>query len=274
VATAELIELVLLLAAAGVAAGVLAGLLGVGGGIVLVPVLDLAFGAAGVPEAVRMHLAVGTSLASIVPTALSSARAHWRRGGIDPAVAMSWSPAIALGASLGAWLASRVGGAVLSMVFAIVALGAALRMLGGSGGSGEGTDRGPSRVRWWPLPLAIGTVSSMMGIGGGTLSVPALSALGLPVHRAVGTSAWLGLWIALPAAIGFAWLGRGEEGLPPFSAGHVNLLALAILLPATVLAAPLGAKLAHSLSRRQLSVAFGVFLLVSALRMFYRAASG
>jgi uncharacterized membrane protein YfcA len=274
VASAELIQLVLLLAAAGVAAGVLAGLLGVGGGIVLVPVLDLAFGAAGVPDAVRMHLAVGTSLASIVPTALSSARAHWHRGGIDPAVAMSWSPAIAVGATLGAWLASRVGGAVLSMVFAVVALGAALRMLLGSGGSGEAFDRGASRARWWPLPVAIGTVSSMMGIGGGTLSVPALSALGLPVHRAVGTSAWLGLWIALPAAIGFAWLGRGEDGLPAFSAGHVNLLALAVLLPATVLAAPLGAKLAHSLSRRQLSVAFGVFLLVSALRMFYRAATG
>ena len=114
----------------------------------------------------------------------------------------------------------------------------------------------------------------MMGIGGGTLSVPVLTALGLPVHRAVGTSAWLSLWIALPAAIGFAWLGRGDEGLPPFSLGHVNLLALAVLLPATVLAAPAGAKLAHSLTRRQLSVAFGLFLLVSALRMFYRAATG
>jgi len=274
VATAELIELVLLLAAAGVAAGVLAGLLGVGGGIVLVPVLDLAFGAAGVPDAVRMHLAVGTSLASIVPTALSSARAHWRRQGIDPAVAASWSPTIAVGASLGAFLASRVQGTVLSMVFAVVALAAAVRMLGGFGGSAEGPDRGAARARWWPLPVAIGTVSSMMGIGGGTLSVPVLSALGLPVHRAVGTSAWLGLWIALPAAIGFAWLGRGDEGLPPFSLGHVNLLALAVLLPATVLAAPAGAKLAHSLTRRQLSVAFGLFLLVSALRMFYRAATG
>jgi len=274
VATADLIQLVLLLAAAGLAAGVLAGLLGVGGGIVLVPVLDLAFGAAGVPTEVRMHLAVGTSLASIVPTALSSARAHWRRQAIDAAVAASWSPTIALGASLGAWLASRVGGGVLSMVFAVVALAAALRMLSGADVSGDGRDRGPSRLRWWPLPVVIGTVSSMMGIGGGTLSVPVLSALGLPVHRAVGTSAWLGLWIALPAAIGFGWLGRGSTGLPAFSAGYVNLLALVVLMPATVLAAPLGAKLAHSLTRRQLSAAFGLFLLVSALRMFYRAATG
>ncbi len=273
-AAAELIQLVLLLAAAGVAAGVLAGLLGVGGGIVLVPVLDLAFGAAGVPEAVRMHLAVGTSLASIVPTALSSARAHWRRGGVDPAVALSWSPAIAAGASLGAWLASRVEGGVLSLVFAVVALAAGLRMVIGGGVSAEGRDRGAAHLRWSPLPVLIGTVSSMMGIGGGTLSVPALSALGLSVHRAVGTSAWLGLWIALPAAVGFAWLGRGSTGLPPFSLGHVNLLALAVLLPATVLAAPLGAKIAHSLTRRQLAMTFGLFLLVSALRMFYRAATG
>jgi uncharacterized membrane protein YfcA len=272
--TAELMELVALLAVAGVAAGVLAGLLGVGGGIVLVPVLDLAFGASGVPVEVRMHLAVGTSLASIIPTALSSARAHWKRGGIDRAVAASWSPAIAVGASLGAWLASRVGGGVLSMIFAVVALAAALRMLSGADAAGDGRDRGPSRPRWWPLPVAIGTVSSMMGIGGGTLSVPVLSVLGLPVHRAVGTSAWLGLWIALPAAIGFAWLGRGSEGLPSFSVGYVNLLALAVLLPVTVLAAPFGAKLAHSLSRRQLSAAFGLFLLISALRMFYRAATG
>lgn len=273
-ATPELLQLVLMLVAAGIAAGVLAGLLGVGGGIVLVPVLDLAFGAAGVPDVVRMHLAVGTSLASIVPTAISSARAHQRRGGIDPAVAASWSPWIALGAILGAWLASRVGGAVLSMVFAIVALAAGLRMVTGSGEPSAGRDRGPSRARWWPLPALIGAVSSMMGIGGGTLSVPVLSALGLPVHRAVGTSSWLGLWIALPAAIGFAWLGRGVAGLPAFSLGHVNLLALVVLLPATVLAAPLGARIAHSLSRRQLSVAFGLFLLVSALRMFYRAATG
>lgn len=270
----EVVELVALLAVAGVAAGVLAGLLGVGGGIVLVPVLDLAFGAAGVPEAVRMHLAVGTSLASIVPTALSSARAHRERGGIDPAVARAWSLPIALGAALGAWLASRVGGEVLSLVFAAVALVAGLRMIGGSGAAGGGPDRAPARARWWPLPGVIGAISAMMGIGGGTLSVPVLSALGLPVHRAVGTSAWFGLWIALPAAAGFAWLGRGVPGLPAFSAGYVNLLALAVLLPATVLAAPLGARIAHSLSKRQLSIAFGVFLLVSALRMLYRAVGG
>jgi uncharacterized membrane protein YfcA len=252
-------------------AGILAGLLGVGGGIVLVPVLDMAFGAAGVPVELRMHLAVGTSLASIVPTALSSARAHRRRSAIDHRVAGSWAVAVAAGAALGAWIASRVSGAVLSAVFGVVALLAGLRMIGGGGADGGDAPRRPGSRKWLPLPVGIGTVSAMMGIGGGTLSVPALMALGLPVHRAVGTSAWLGLWIALPAAAGFALSGWGRPGLPAFSAGYVNLMALAVLLPATVLAAPWGAKLAHGLSRRQLAAAFGVFLLVTAARMLYRA---
>lgn len=270
----ELLQLALMLAAAGVLAGVLAGLLGVGGGIVLVPVLDLAFGAAGVADGLRMHLAVGTSLASIVPTALSSARAHRQRGGIDERVAESWSFAIAVGAILGAWVASRVGGAVLSAIFAVVAGLAGIRMLVSQQATGEGKARDPAMRRWLPVPVGIGTVSAMMGIGGGTLSVPVLTALGLPVHRAVGTSAWFGLWIALPAAVGFAWLGRHEQGLPPLSVGYVNVLALAVLLPVTVLAAPWGARLAHRMSKRQLSSAFGVFLLITAARMLYRTATG
>lgn len=269
--TVELLELATILAAAGVAAGLLAGLLGVGGGIVLVPVLDLAFGTAGVADHLRMHLAVGTSLASIVPTALSSARAHRRRGAVDAAVARTWSPAIGLGAALGAWIASGVRGAVLSAVFGVVAVIVGFRMLGGDGGAAEARDLDAGRRKWLPIPVGIGTVSAMMGIGGGTLSVPSLTALGLPVHRAVGTSAWLGFWIAVPAALGFAWLGHGTPGLPPFSIGYVSLLALVVLLPTTVLAAPLGARIAHGLSRRHLSIAFGAFLLVTGARMLYRA---
>jgi len=266
----ELLELATILAGAGAVAGLLAGLLGVGGGIVLVPVLDLAFGAAGVPEPLRMHLAVGTSLASIVPTALSSARAHRRRGALDGGVATSWSIAVAAGAVLGAWIAGSVRGVVLSAVFGFVAVGVGLRMLAGDGGVSP-PDRQAASRKWLPLPVGIGTVSAMMGIGGGTLSVPVLTALGLPVHRAVGTSSWLGLWIAVPAALGFAWLGRSLPGLPPFSIGYVNVVALVVLLPVTVLAAPWGARIAHGLSRRQLAVAFGIFLLVTGARMLYRA---
>lgn len=266
----ELLELAAILAAAGVAAGLLAGLLGVGGGIVLVPVLDLAFGVSGVPDHLRMHLAVGTSLASIIPTALSSARAHRQRDAIDRNVAATWSVGVALGALLGAIIAAGVRGAVLSAVFGVVAVLVGLRMLGGNGDA-SAPDRRPGKLKWLPVPIGIGTVSAMMGIGGGTLSVPVLTALGVPVHRAVGTSAWLGFWIAVPAAVGFAWLGRDVTGLPPFSAGYVNLVALAVLLPVTVLAAPWGAKIAHRLTRRQLAVAFGAFLLLTGGRMLYRA---
>jgi uncharacterized membrane protein YfcA len=265
-----MLTLAAILVVAGLGAGVLAGLLGVGGGIVLVPVLDYAFGMAGVGDGVRMHLAVGTSLASIIPTAISSARAHRARGAVDATVAARWSPAIAVGATAGAILAANVSGSVLSAIFGAVALAVALRMIAGAGGTPKTGDRQPARLRWLPLPTIIGTVSAMMGIGGGTLSVPVLTALGLPVHRAIGTSSWFGLWIALPAAAGFAWLGMGTAGLPPLSVGYVNAAALALLLPATVIAAPLGAKIAHGLSRRQLSVAFGVFLLLTATRMVYR----
>jgi len=268
----ELLELAAILAVAGLAAGLLAGLLGVGGGIVLVPVLDLAFGAAGVADHLRMHLAVGTSLASIIPTALSSARAHRRRDAIDASVATTWSVAVAVGALLGAVIAAGVRGAVLSAVFGVVAVLVGLRMLGGDGGV-NAPDRLPGKLKWLPIPLGIGTISAMMGIGGGTLSVPALTALGVPVHRAVGTSSWLGFWIAVPAAVGFAWLGRGVPGLPPFSVGYVSLVALGVLLPVTVLAAPWGAKIAHGLTRRQLAVAFGLFLLLTGGRMLYRSLS-
>jgi uncharacterized membrane protein YfcA len=269
----ELVVLAGIVAAAGVFAGVLAGLLGVGGGIVIVPVLEFAFGVVGVPEDLRMHLAVGTSLASIVPTAISSSLAHRRRDGIDGAVARAWSVAIALGAASGAWLASRVGGSVLATVFAVVALVVALRMLTASEVPRPVSRGDPAAPRWLPIPVAIGGISAMMGIGGGTLSVPVLSAFGLPIHRAVGTSAWFGFWIATAAATGFAWLGRGVSGLPPGSVGYVNLVTLAVLLPTTVLTAPWGARLAHSLSRRQLRIAFGVFLLITAIRMLYRALS-
>jgi len=267
----DLVTLAGIVAVAGLFAGVLAGLLGVGGGIVIVPVLDFAFGIVGVPADVRLHLAVGTSLASIVPTAISSSLAHYRRGGLDVRVARSWSAPIAAGAGLGAWLASRVGSGVLATIFAIVALLVALRMLLSREEAAPQGEPGPMARRWLPFPVAIGCISAMMGIGGGTLSVPVLTALGLPIHRAVGTSAWFGLWIAVAAAAGFAWLGQGVASLPPGSVGFVNLVALAVLLPATVLAAPLGARLAHSLDRRQLRVAFGIFLLITAARMLYRA---
>jgi uncharacterized membrane protein YfcA len=267
----QLLSLAVVVAAAGLGAGLLAGLLGVGGGIILVPALDYAFGVAGVADGLRMHLAVGTSLASIVPTAIVSARSHRLRGAVDGDLARRWSPPIALGAALGSIIAASLHGRTLSGIFAVVALLVALRMIWRSGDGAVGGDRDATHWRWLPIPVGIGAVSALMGIGGGTLSVPVMTWLGRPVHRAVGTSAWFGLWIAVPAAAGYAWLGRGLPGLPPLSIGYVNLIALAVLLPSTTVAAPLGARVAHGLSRRQLSLAFGAFLLLTAARMAYRS---
>ena len=258
------------IAVAGLGAGVLAGLLGVGGGIVLVPVLDFVFERFGVAQDVRMHLAVGTSLATIVPTAVSSALAHHRRGALDAPIARRWSLPVAAGAIIGALLASAVAGGVLAAVFAAVALTMAARMMLETD-QAAAIERVPQGPTWLALPGGIGLVSALMGIGGGTLTVPALSAFGVPVHRAVATSAWLGLWIALPAALGYALLGQGAAGLPAGSVGYVNLIAVAALLPTTVLAAPLGARLAHALSRRWLRWAFGAFLLLTGVRMLLRA---
>lgn len=252
---------------AGAGGGLLAGLLGVGGGIVIVPALELALGFAGVPPDLRMHLAVGTSLASIIPTALASSRAHRARGALDRDFARRWALPIGLGAAAGAVAATLASGAMLRLVFAAVAVAVGLAMLRREAAPVVAPARTGSRL----VPASIGLVSAMMGIGGGTLSVPMLARAGLPIHRAVGTSAWLGLWIALPAAAGFVLLGWGREGLPPLSAGFVSLAGLVVLAPASVLAAPLGARLAHRLSRRALRRLFGLFLLLAAGRMLWQA---
>ncbi|MDH4311191.1 MAG: sulfite exporter TauE/SafE family protein [Gammaproteobacteria bacterium] len=261
------------LVAAGATGGLIAGLLGVGGGIVLVPALDLALGAAGVDHAVSLHVAVATSMATIVPTAVSSARAHARRDAVDFAVVKRWAVPIVVGALAGSLAASRVNGNVLAAVFGTVALLSALKML-------LPLDRVvlreslPGGVIGALIPAFIGAISAMMGIGGGTLSVPTMTLCGEPVHKAVGTAALLGLWIALPATAGYL-LARPAEAaaLPPLTIGYVSLVGFALVAPVSWLVAPFGAKLAHSLDRRKLSAAFGLFLLVVATRMLYRVLS-
>jgi uncharacterized membrane protein YfcA len=270
-AYANWLPVIAALIAAGVAGGLIAGLLGVGGGIILVPALDFALQTAAVSPAVALHVAVATSMATIVPTAISSSRSHARRGAVDAAVVRRWSVPIVIGALAGSLLAARLEPQVLAIVFGIVAFAAALKMLlpidhvvlrqglpGGVGGA--------------LIPAAIGAVSSMMGIGGGTLSVPTMTLLGEPVHKAVGTAALLGLWIAVPATLGYLLAQPHEAAeLPPWTVGYVSLPGLALIAPITWAVAPVGARLAHALDRRKLTAAFGVFLLVVALRMLYRA---
>ena len=256
--------------ATGTVAGVLAGLFGIGGGIVIVPVLETALGFIGVDPAIRMHVAVGTSLATIIPTSISSARAHHQRDSVDVDVVKRWAVFVLIGALLGAWIASRVHSDVLAIVFASLAFLVALKMLFIPESRNLTTDvpRGPLVT---VIPTSIGCFSTMMGIGGGTFSVMTLTLFNEPIHRAVGTAALFGLVISLPGMLGFVAAGWGDPRIPAGSLGYVSLIGFACIAPATVLAAPLGAKIAHAFSAKRLNMLFGLFLVVASLRLFYRA---
>ena len=256
--------------ATGTVAGVLAGLFGIGGGIVIVPVLETALGFAGVDPAIRMHVAVGTSLATIIPTSISSARAHHMRRSVDVDIVKRWAVFVLLGALLGAWIASRVHSDVLAIVFATLAFLVALKMLF-MPESRNLTEEVPHGVLVPVIPTAIGCFSSMMGIGGGTFSVMTLTLFNEPIHRAVGTAALFGLVISLPGMLGFVAAGWTDPRIPAGSLGYVNLIGFACIAPATVLAAPLGAKIAHGFSAKRLNMLFGAFLVLASIRLFYRA---
>lgn len=263
---AFLLPFALALLGTGAVAGTLAGLLGVGGGIVIVPILYLLLPSFDVPESVRMHLAIGTSLATIVPTGLVSAQSHWKRGGVDIDLVKQIGPWIILGVAIGIAIGTRAGGEALKVVFASVAMLVSLHM-----GFGKDGWTLSSKLPSWPGRAVIGGwiggFSVVMGIGGGTLGVPTLTLFGVPIRRAVGTAAAFGPVIALPGVIGFIVTGYGHTDLPPFSLGYANLLAFAVIVPATIAFAPLGAKLAHTIPPKLLRKAFAVFLFVTACRM-------
>ena len=262
------LQLALILMATGVIAGILAGLLGVGGGIVIVPVLYQMFVFIDIPDEIRMHLAVGTSLTTVVATSIVSARAHSRRGAVDFELLRSWWFWILLGTLIGTAIAGYVRGDVLTAVFATVALAVAvyMAMTRPDFRLRDGLPRGIGKIVSASL---IGGISAMMGIGGGTLAVPFMSACGYPVHRAVGTASAIGFLISVPATIGFAIAGWGEDALPQLSIGFVNLLGMALIAPLSTLTAPYGARLAHRLSPLALRRAFALFLALTAARMYY-----
>ncbi len=252
----------------GLVAGVLAGLLGVGGGIVIVPVLFNLFPLLGIDEAVRMHLAVGTSLATIIPTSIMSMRAHHGKGAVDWALFRSWAPAIALGVLAGTILGASAKGWVLTAVFGSVAILVSVNMAFRREGMIV-AEHLPGGLFRQAIASVIGLFSVMMGIGGGTLSVPILSAFNYPIRRAVGTASAIGLLIALPGTIGFIVSGMDAANLPPFSFGYANLVGFALIVPATMMSAPWGAKIAHAIEPSLLRKAFALFLFLTAIRMFW-----
>jgi uncharacterized protein len=254
----------------GCVAGVLAGLFGIGGGIVIVPVLETALGMVGVDPAIRMHVAVATSLATIVPTSIASARAHHRRQSVDIGLVRRWSGFVLAGALAGSWIASQLQSRTLAVIFATLAMFVAIKMVFLP--ETRNLTRTIPRHVWVPaIPAAIGALSSMMGIGGGTFSVMTLTLFGMPIHRAVGTAALFGLAISLPGTLAYMLTGWGDPRLPPLSLGFVSIAGFALIAPATIACAPLGARIAHAFSPRTLSIAFGVFLLLAAVRLYFRA---
>lgn len=252
----------------GAVSGVAAGLLGVGGGIIIVPVLYHLFTQLGVDEAVRMHLAVGTSLTTIIATSTTSIRAHARRDAVDIKLLKSWGPTIFVGVLAGTAIAGFVRGAALTAIFAVMATIVAVYMAFGRP-HWRIADHLPAGILRHGIAAFIGAVSAMMGIGGGTLSVPTLTLFGYPIHKAVGTAAAIGLIIGIPGTIGFVLAGWDVPNRPAWSLGYVNLLGVAALLPTSMLLAPVGARLAHSLDTRRLKQVFAAFLGLTALRMFY-----
>ncbi len=261
----ELLELGLALLLSGALSGLLAGIFGIGGGAVIVPVVYQALVFLGVDDSVRMHIAVGTSLAIIVPTSLRSFLAHKRRGAVDMDLFRSLILPVPVGVIVASIVAAAISGAALRGVFAAIAFAVALKLIlqRQSWQLGSDIPGNPSRAIVGGL---IGFLSTLMGIGGGIITNTYMTLYGRPIHQAVATSAGVGVLISIPGMLGYIWGGWGNPLLPPFSLGFVNLVGVLIVIPASVLIAPLGVRIAHALTRRQLELGFGIFLIVVSAR--------
>jgi len=251
--------------AVGAVAGILAGLLGIGGGLVIVPMLVFCFSHQQFPHPIIMHLALGTSMASIVFTSVSSFWAHHKRGAVQWPVVRRISPGILAGTFLGSFVAARLSTNMLKGFFVLFLYYVALQML---------TGKKPKASRTLPGTLGmtaagggIGVISSLVGIGGGTISVPFMVWCNLGLHQAIGTSAAIGFPIAISGALGYVVNGLAAPELPPYSLGYVSLPALAGIVLASIITAPMGVRLAHSLPVQQLKRLFALLLVAVATKM-------
>lgn len=264
--TFDLAALTASLVIAAVAAGLMAGILGVGGGIVLVPVLFWILSFTAFPPDIAMHMAVATSLATIIFTSVSSARAHDRRGAVDRGLLRLWGPGIVLGALTGGLVARFIDADGLKAVFGGIALLVAVNMATPKTLVLSANLPG-SRAVNAAISAVTGLLSALMGIGGGTLSVPILAAFSVEMRKAVGTAAAFGFLIAVPAVFGFVISGWSVPDRPPLSLGYVNLIGGAVILPFSVSFAPIGARIAHGLDTVWIKRIFAVFLFLTSLRM-------
>jgi uncharacterized protein len=269
----EFIWLATAIIVGGVITGILAGLFGIGGGALIVPVLYEVFRVLGVPEEVRFQLCVGTSIAIIVPTNLRSFLAHRAKGAVMMDVVRAWAVPAVLGVAVGSTIAGLASPATLKIAFVIVAVIIAGKLLFGRETWRLGEDV-PGRAGMTAYGFLIGLASSVMGISGGSISNMILTLYGRPIHSAVATSAGVGVPITIAGAIGYMLAGLPQQALmPPFSIGFVSFVGLALMAPVSSFTAPYGARLAHALSRRTLEIALGIFLLAVSVRFIVSLAS-
>ncbi len=258
----ELLLPIAALLAAGAGAGFAGGLFGIGGGFVVVPALILILPLLGASPDQLTHIAVGTSLATIIFTSLRSVRSHAQRDSVDFDVLRSWGPWVVAGTVLGAAIADVVSSATLALIFGIGVLGFAVHFLSPRIHDRQVLDRMPGGAAKVGLAGGLGLLSSLLGIGGGTITTVVMTLCGTSIHRAIGTASGMGAIIAVPGTIGFILIGLSESGLPPGSLGYVNWPAALAIIVTSVLFAPLGVAAAHKLSARLLRLVFGLYLIV------------
>lgn len=263
---AQLLPMLAFLLAIGAFAGVMAGLLGVGGGIILVPAFLYTFKSLGYDHSQLMQICLATSLATIIVTSVRSVLAHNKKGAVDWAILRGWAPGIALGALVGVMLAAQLRSVQLQVLFGAVGLviGVYLAL-----GRAEWRLAAAMPTGLWRAVLSpvVGFLSTLMGIGGGSFGVPLMTLSGVPIHRAVATAAGFGVLIAVPSVLGFLTLSLDATQRPPLTLGAVNLPAFLVIVAMTLVTAPLGARLAHATDPKRLKRFFGIFLLVVAANM-------
>lgn len=266
----EVLPMVALILVIGAFAGVIAGLLGVGGGIVLVPAFFFAFEGLGYDTPELMQICLATSLATIIVTSIRSVLGHNKKGAVDWDILRGWGPGIAIGAALGVVAASGLRNEVLMAIFGVLGLivGSYLAFGRAEWRLGDAMPSGAGRMATSP---ALGFLSVLMGIGGGSFGVPLMTLYAVPIHRAVATAAGFGVIIAVPSVLGFLVLGGDGPNRPPFTVGQVNLVAFALVVAMTLITTPWGVKLAHAMDPKPLKRIFAVFIMVMALNMLRKA---
>jgi uncharacterized membrane protein YfcA len=263
-----LLQMAVVLLAIGAFAGVLAGLLGVGGGIVLVPAFFYVFQAIGYDSPQLMQMCLATSLATIIVTSGRSVLAHHAKGAVEWDILKRWAPGIAIGALIGVLVAASLRSDTLQAIFGILAASVALYMTFGKTSWRLGDVMPGGIIRAVVSPV-IGFLSVLMGIGGGSFGVPLMTLYGVPIHRAVATAAGFGVIIALPSVLAFLFVDMAVA--PPFTIGAVNLVAFVLVIAMTLITAPMGAALAHRMDPGPLKRVFGLFLMLVALNMLRKA---